>query len=36
MEFGYFQETTQSPRGDTALQCRSERETVLCKALCPV
>ena len=35
-EFGYFQESTQSPRGDSALQRRLGRETVLCKALCPI
>ena len=35
-EFGWFQEATQSLKRDSALQHRPERETVLCKALCPV
>ena len=35
-EFGWFQEATQSLKRDSALQCRLEREIVLCKALCPV
>ena len=35
-EFGYFQESTQSPKGDSAMQRRLGREIVLYKALCPV
>ena len=35
-EFGWFQEVTQSLKRDGSLQCKPERETMLCKALCPV
>ena len=35
-KFGWIQEAMQSLRGDSALQRRPKRETVLCKALCPV
>ena len=35
-EFGWLQEATQSLKRDNALQRRPERETMLCKALCPV
>ena len=35
-ESRWFQESMQSPRGDSALQSRPKREIVLCKALCPV
>ena len=34
-EFGHFQEPSQSPRGDSAMQLRLGREIVHCKALCP-
>ena len=35
-ESGWFQEAMQSLRRDSALQRKPERETMLCKELCPI